>query len=385
MTAEMPARHDREQRSPSETLVFDKQGFLDDFAKEAKRASQKATIHTTAMFIDADIVGEKVLSIFQNTLATNKSLRLDASSETTPGQIYTLPTLSRKMRRTLQHLKDDYENLMKKFKKADVDVEHVNPPKSKLTEMVPIKGRMHIKGSYIDNRGDTEGKESIFYLHTNNFKDEKTVELVVKFKGKAAETWIERFNEIFDNQPSTDQIYQITEDTYAFYDAGNKGQSRILDTGVDIINNSSEIRAWSWLKPDGKFAKALRKAHKRKAKVEVITSKIKPQRPILRSGETLIWAANQRIGTPSYSVTIDENNIIHAKGFIATVAKDMIIKTKDGEIILKKDIKVAFIGSHNNSIKGVKAGTQELQMFTTNAEIISELEERHKHDKLAAA
>ncbi len=377
-------------RTAEHGAVLNKDQFLDDFGNESGQAYPRSRIHTTAMIIETGNIGQRVLGIFKRApWVAEKTVRLDATSQLILDGQYGLPSLRKSIREDRKGSEEAYAALMNEFDHNDIKVEHVHMPEGRFDKMIPLRGRMHIKGSYVDNRTREDdpvmrgtARESVFYLHTNNYNNDNTAEIAVKYTGEVAERLIDIFDDTFAHPPSEDKPQRVVSDTLqVFVDAGKPGESQILDSAVGLVDHAESVLSWSWMRPDGLMADALQRAHERQAHVSVITSKSGVQdlqKPLIRSRANTFHIANTltKLRGDTYHITEDESRRIHTKCIIVKLDRTIVI---NGQLYFEGQ-KVAFYGSHNLSTKGVKAGTQEMQFLTTDPQIINNLEVQFASD-----
>jgi len=261
-------------------------------------------------------------------------------------------------------LQKDQEELFNRFRGLGVKLEFTNPPKG-LGKYVPVFGRNHLKNSGVGER--------VFYVR--GFNDDGltagSVDFAVKFTGEAAARLKAGFESIDTDEGNSDYEVEIDQQTRLIVDRGVPGQSMIYDILLENMQQSlSSIKGMSALVPDGRGAKALAAAQTRGSSVEVFVSpaiQSNPAHPF--SFGNMLWMAEkanyfnmQRNGV-SFPVFRNQIRGAHGKCWIF-------------------DGKTAIFGTHNASEKGVKAGTCEAAIITTNQKIIQGLQNVFSQTKL---
>jgi len=229
-----------------------------------------------------------------------------------------------------------------------VDVEKVNPVKKLKDKILFIRGRNHIKiylvgdKSWIGGMNLTEEEFNKYEDFTVKITDPRITEAVAK-----------QFLQVNENKPKNDYEVKCTENTTLLVDSGKPKESIILDRVTETVNKAQKrVLLASQFRPEGKFLEALHRAHKRglefvclqsDPKVDDIFAKILNLKNRLESGRYPI------------PVTVLPGTKIHAKLLIA------------GD--------TAFFGSHNFSYTGVKAGTEEMDIMSTEPVLVNNLTE----------
>lgn len=254
--------------------------------------------------------------------------------------------------------------LFDKFREIGVEIEFTNPPKG-IQKYAPFLGRSHLKNSGVGDR--------VFYMR--GFNDDGvtagSVDFAVKFIGESAGRLRAGFEATDANKGKKDYEVEVDGQTRLLMDTGVVGQSMIYNTILEqIVASESSIRGMSALMPDGRGAKALSRAYKKGEDVEVFVSpegQFNPNHPI--SVDNVLWFAEKLndfdmcIHRAGYPVFCNQIRNVHGKAWIF-------------------DGKTAIFGTHNASEKGIRAGTCEAAVVTTNKEIIQGLENVFSQVKL---
>jgi phosphatidylserine/phosphatidylglycerophosphate/cardiolipin synthase-like enzyme len=227
----------------------------------------------------------------------------------------------------------------------------INPPNRRFR--IPIAGRSHIKLAIVD--------QTIF-LGGCNLQGTQLIDLMVGFSDKTLSDWL---YSLFKKVQSDKQVWRtlggqdisrpIDEGTNLLIDAGNRKQSVILKSAIELIDAAQEwILITCQFFPNSLTALALRRAYRRGVKVEIIFS-----HPSMhgRVGSTAhrvnMW--HERLRLPPHffdGMIAKRNTMIHAK-LLATDAGTMI-------------------GSHNYVSAGVYLGTAEMTLLCRNPNFTSQ-------------
>lgn len=328
--------------------------FLSDFGLEASKA--KSHISTQALLVEPDEFGYDLFEVYKQVPPTVKK-QLNADYFTLLSTNGLFNALNEKIpwyKKQIEENRKGKRELFTKFAEADIEINFLNPPKGPLVKYFPTMGRNHLKGVSIDD--DT------FYFGGLSYTVEsrERADFMVKFKGEMAQKLTEQLGNINSKESFDDYKMQLSEDTWLVVDGGKSGRSLIVDEAIDLVDHSRKsVYTTSYLFPDGKFSEACSAAHKRGNDTEVITARFRLEGPpigfdhaswLINNLNELVFHA-KRLDLP---IVFHPTNIIHAKLLLV-----------DGE--------TAVFGSHNMSDKGVKAGTREWSLFTTNQELVQNL------------
>lgn len=228
-----------------------------------------------------------------------------------------------------------------------------NPPKSFWedkfpTQQFPIKGRNHIKIWVVDDVGWIGGMNlSDANFETEDFmvkiEDPEMVEALVQQFGRVNKDRLKEDSVIFDNGTSKILV-----------DCGKPNSSLVLDTATDLAK-SAKIKAAcvSQFMPDPTIFKALHQAFENGGVGEFLTTS-------KQGGITSLMSfANLAASLYSY----------YNKVFIYTFPESLHAK------LLLVDGKTAMFGSHNFVDRGVKLGTEEIAMVSSDPTLVANLME----------
>lgn len=349
--------------------VQSSEAHYDDFRLEASGAREDELVFAETMLLGIpgrengividDFAVEAMLKVFKAApAAAPKRYRIDCyttcmTARNEPRELLKLFPWS--ARRARVEIPGDQEKLFNRFREIpNMTLEFTNPPKG-LQKYFPVFGRNHLKNSGIGRR--------VFWVR--GFNDEgftaASVDFAVKFTGQSAGKLRDGY-EIFDTLDGIDDYeVEIDKETRLIMDRGIPGQSRIYDTIIKNIKRADKsIKAMSSHNLDGEGAKALSDAYKEGKDVEVYISaeKLDLRHPL--NTINIVWALDEKdnVGTKvsriHFPVLLNQIREVHGKCWIF-------------------DDRVAIFGTHNASEKGIKAGTREAVVLTTNPKIVQGL------------
>lgn len=348
--------------------VLNQQEFLIDFGHEAQKASE---VFTAVMTLEAGNVGSQVIDIFRNAPEdAKKTVVFDAFSNMVSGGLILTPyAYVPGMKKEVKKRRKDQADMMTELETTGTEVRVINEPHGIKDKLFPFTGRSHLKISYVVK----EDRTQTAYIHSSNHNDGISAEVAVKFTGHHAEKIIEEYDKIIDTPPNEDYSKQLTDDLWIFVDSGQPGKSIILDKAVSLAEEAqTSIHACSQLPPSGEFAKVLSEANRIGKFVEAISTRRHTERPVYSDNNMMyLVSAAARLSsfTKGYSfpLNLDPFRNVHVKLLLIDVF------TENPQ---------AFFGSHNYADSGVKAGTREVQLLSTDRKIISALQRRFEDFKL---
>ncbi len=326
--------------------------FLRDFRAEAARA--KEHVIAQAMGIDPDEVGEEIYKIFDGVSKNvHKELYIDSWSQMVHGdRIHAWDeTLFPEQAREMKKRQDDF---FERFRALGVDVHFTNPPKNKIVKFFPFVGRNHIKGVNIDGK--------IFYSGTFNFTDShiERGDFMVKSTGPVAKKLSDAFAKLHAGQIEKDSQIPLDEYSDLLIDSGKPGESIILNRAANLVSHAEEsVENASVFLPDGPLSKAFAAAQKRGVRTQVVTSGVPHKN----------WGLN--VDSVMHLVNI----VNRARNFLSR-NKVEVLETPFRGVhakLLIVDGKHAYFGSHNLAESGVKAGTKEWGIFTSDPKLVKQL------------
>lgn len=333
--------------------------FLEDFKEEANKAivnsqadGAKHRIWMQAMSVR--FFGKSTRELFDifNAATKNKfETRINVDSYD-KALINELKMVKKHKDEILGNGEEAFVNGRKRFlTKAGTTIEEINPIKSLYRKINFIKGRNHIKITLLDDKAWVGGM-NLTEAEFNKYED-----FVVKITDPKITTAIaEQFPQVNANRPKKDYEVRCTPTTNILVDCGKPGESIILDRAVETINKAKKrVLLVSQFMPEGKLLKTMHDAHKRG--VEFVCLQSDPKAEEL---ESKILNTLNRIKAKLHPIpfTFLPNTKIHAKLLIVDDS--------------------AIFGSHNFSGTGVKWGTEEMAMQTTEPVLVKNLTEYFK-------
>lgn len=320
--------------------VLPRVNFFQDFTKEAAMA--KTRVWLRAMYVQH----KEAMTMVEPTLSEAASRGLDVrvvadsiSLNATDG----VPSYLAKAGK-LSAQKKETQEMFERLSSEGVQVSITNEPSGK-SKLVPYVGRSHIKISVIDN---------VCYLGGSNWTDTRAKDFMVKITNPVLVEKISPYFEMFDNKkPSDDVEDKLDNETTLLIDAGAAGRSIIYDRAIELVRNEqSSIKFISQLIPEGKMLDELIAARARGIIIEVIVPKMSEIK------DPQIYAVNRltqkRMVKDGKIIPITYLSFfIHAKALVGT--------------------RSAIVGSHNFSETGVKWGTEEIALESTNKVLLDNL------------
>ena len=334
--------------------------FLEDFKAEThnlmvfEQDPSKRRVWAQAM--DAIFSGPATKKMFKTILGvTERNENVDArlyidGFNDTFFKEYTL------VKKDLKEKKLSFKNFEEAFSQAridllienGVDVEKVNPVKKLKDKILFIKGRNHIKiylvgdKIWIGGMNLTEEEFNKYEDFTVKITDPRITEIVAR-----------QFPQINENRPKNDYEVKCTENTTLLVDSGKPKESIILDRATEMVNAAQKrVMLATQFRPEGKFLETLHDAYKRDLEFVCLQSDPKVDDIFAK-----ILNLKNRLEARRYPipVTVLPGTKIHAK------------------LLIVDD--TAFFGSHNFSYTGVKAGTEEMDIMSTEPVLVNNLTE----------
>lgn len=302
--------------------------FLQDLKNEARNAKKRIWIQ--AMYARPGTVTSTLIDIFKTSTSQKitKKLHVDWYDLVLPGR-----------NRQIEEKK-----IFNDLKNINVEVLLTNHP-DLIEKIWPYKGRNHMKMTIIDD---------IYYIGGLNFSDEdfSYIDFMVKITNPDITNIIAgQFIKVEENHLA-DQKIEADEETTVFVDSGKAGQSITLDYATKLAHQAKKnIFHVSQIAPDGKFLKALHAAYKKGVNVEVI---------VPAKHDSRIFSFLQKINRLEMLLKRRQVPILFCPNMIH--AKLTIV-----------DEKTVLFGSQNLSEKGVRMGTAEISLESTNQKLIKDL------------
>jgi cardiolipin synthase len=323
------------------------EAFILDVAHEAKKA--KHLLWAQTMDYSPGEVTDSLTKIFTDTAKRGVDVKFNIdyySLMFDDGDINYVPIFnkqkSQEHKRRLVTKIQSIHNL----RDANVDVHFINKPDF-LGRVIPMKGRNHMKIVIIDNAAWIGG---INFHDMNLTCDDFMVKLtdihIIKFLKQL-------FFHMHDDQEIFDMAASFSKETKLFIDGGHLGKSIILNEANKILQSATRyIKYSSAFYPDGTALSILDNAYKQGIDVKVVVPEVK--------------------NVDGIAAIADHIDIAFMK-LTRKKIPYLVNKRKMHSKLIIVDDTIALFGSHNFSKKGVRLGTAEIAMETTNPTLITNL------------
>lgn len=233
----------------------------------------------------------------------------------------------------------------------------INRPPKRLSN--PLAGRSHMKLAVIND---------LIYIGGCNLSTVDHLDLMIRWQDRSTADWLEKLmNEVINTgsvrQPlaQKDLTRNINDHTTLLIDCGKPKQSRIFDTALDLIDQAqTHIILTSQYFPNNSIAQHLAGASSRGVRVSVIYNNPSrhdfPYKPLMRG---VLWRERRRLPAAFFEHELPkDHDYLHAK----------LLVTDQGVII----------GSHNFVPTGVRFGTAEIALITTDTDFIRQVSDTLK-------
>lgn len=233
-----------------------------------------------------------------------------------------------------------YRRLSQYFNATGVEPIYLGDTK---TGVSSVSGRSHGKGYVVDDIVYFGGGVNLlgrsFECYDYMFRQENA---------KLREAYDSIFTESLPTADKRDYSHRLNTESVLLVDGGTKKHSIILDTALDFVHDAQQIWYLSQLSPAGRLARRYRK----------LNVQYKYNRT--RSAKS----AHSKVAIPVDSTTSRTRNTYKGRRYIH--AKCIVVERHDGTLI-------ALTGSHNFASPGVRVGTKEIALLTTNQELCQRL------------
>lgn len=249
------------------------------------------------------------------------------------------------------------KEMIEGMKDAGVQVDMLNTPDF-LHRLVPQLGRNHRKIGLIDDVGFVMG----FNFTKYNFECE---DVAVALTDSMT---VDKLAEVFENagQRGKDREISCGNNTFLLVDEGKVGQSLILDRAVEMVKGARDYVRWiNLFHPNGRLEVEMARAKNRGIDIEGIIT-----RPV--------WFRKARFDIRLMQLL----NEVHSKYLGHQLALGYHNPDIHAKVLLVDDR--VLVGSHNLVWEGVWAGTQEIDIFSTNPTLARNLQRYYAHLKLGS-
>lgn len=335
---------------PHQEIAFGARRYFEVLKQKAPQCDEEFFIE--AMGLTPDECGLDVLDTFRRVpQSAEKTVRYSSVSFLAPHErlIYASKVEQRKL-----------DQLIDRFEDAGTNVACTDFIDDTKHRIIPFIDKSHLKAAF----GRGNHAESFFMIPSGNIAAGGLdwIQLAVMLKGDDADAAIEAYKEIcLDPNQTQDAALEVADGIFMYYDGGNKGESGALSREVQLIDNARHsVKVWDQWYPDGPQKRALNRSARKGVPTEALVSQIMPSLwlPSFSNIYYPMDMLNRVIGKVNgeyFEVRYAVKNRVHAKGIIVDAG------TKSA---------VAFVGSHNGSDKGVKAGTREVMYEIRRPEIV---------------
>ncbi len=330
-----PARQrDRETLPPMQALtLLTPLEFFDDFRSQAARAESRIWLQVMQVRQGErveglfDAVYDRTLAMGQEGVALDTRFRFDGF------------TLSRT--KHIDGMFDKFEGI------ATIDyINRLGP----LEQFFPNTGRSHVKLFIVDN---------VAYIGGMNLADANFYQIDCMLKitdPRIVDELARVYDDLGKDRPHYDEETRCTPDTSILVDGGNVGQSIILQRGVEMVRGAREsVDFLSQYYPDGPMLGALHETRRR----GILTRAVVAQERSDSYGQV--------------STVLHELSNFVSDGNEGKLPLDRISRGVHGKF-LRADERV-LIGSHNLTILGVLAGTEEIALYSSDPELVAQSRE----------
>jgi cardiolipin synthase A/B len=321
--------------------------FITDVRLEAEQARQR--VWAQAMDVEPGEVADTFFHILLESRKRNFDTRFHIdyfSLMVTNGIFNYLPAISGKSRRNRRKKMAAKLKLVEKIENAGIKLLFTNPP-TVGDRIFPVRGRNHMKIVVVDD---------VAWIGGVNFTDPSFLafDCMVKITdphlvGEVAYV----FEQIDNKEQLRDMSIECTDTTRLLVDGGTINRSLILRHTIELVNHAKDsLILISPLIPDAELLSVLKHAIKKGVKVEIISADSKRMPGIF----TLLDEFNgfmMRLRGGRIPIQF-KNHLVHAKILIA-------------------DNREAIVGSHNFSSRGVRMGTEEIALQSTDPVLVNNL------------
>lgn len=264
------------------------------------------------------------------------------------------PTFGRKRRMEKRAILTNQLAAIDDLRNQDVKVTLLHTM-SPTENIFPFKGRNHAKIIVIDNTA---------WMGGVNFTDGdiNRFDFMVRITDPQLVTALtQTFQDFGEGRLDKDRVV-TAGDTMLLIDAGKSGQSIILDTALQAIDKAQEsIRHTSQYTPNGRLAKAFKQATEKGVITEVIVPQTKALESLPNKALDFVNRQKARLGRAHFHL-LDFPTHIHSKLLLI-----------DAEGRDSTNTTLAMIGSNNLTETGIRFGTAEIALASTNPKLIENL------------
>ena len=321
--------------------------FIKDVQAEAEHARKRVWVQ--AMEVEPGDKTDSFIVILEKAVKKGIDTRLHAdhySLMVTDGIFNYLPVPSKTFTSRREDSIRAKDALYRRLTRLGIRYLYTNPP-TLGDRIFPMRGRNHMKIVIVDDIAWIGG----INFHDDNFSAQ---DIMVKITDRSIVHEIAYIYEQLDKeQQLRDMAITCNEETTLLVDGGRINRSLILRNALELVRKAEKsIQLISPIIPDAGLLKNLYQASVRGLEVSVIAPKISKMTGIMTWVDEFNAIVMNLRGL-SLPITF-KNEMIHAKILIA-------------------DEKEAIFGSHNFSSRGVRMGTEEIALRSTNSLLVQNL------------
>jgi cardiolipin synthase A/B len=333
--------------TPTHFTVLTPYEFIEDVKSEAEKATKR--VWAQAMDVEPGEISNGFFAVFQEAAKKGIDTRFHAdcySLMVTDGTFNYWPFVSHRLKQNRADKMKVKKRLAYEFQRSGAKFLYTNAP-SILDRLFPVRGRNHMKIVIID---DTAWVGGVNFTDDNFLAQDVMVKLTDR---QIVQEIAYVFEEIDEPHVLRDMAIHCTDETTLLVDGGRINRSIILRRAVALLDSAStSIKVVSPLIPDADLLYALQRAQSRGVTVQVIAPH------------------SRKMG--GIYVLLDEFNgfVMRFRGIKIPISfKSRMIHAK----ILIVDDKEVIVGSHNFSSRGVRMGTEEIALQSTNKQLTENL------------
>lgn len=337
--------------------------FLQDFTDRAAQAEERVWMQS--MYFEADKVFGAVAPALINASGRSVDSRLHVDYFThmlSGGKINFIPSPNPVEVFNKRRRKREKAAVIDDLTSAGVSVDITNTPRS-IGKFMPQAGRNHIKLAFVDDVAWIGGLN----LSENDFGRE---DFMIRITDpRIVDPLAEQFQSINDKRPTADYERPCTEDTVLLVDAGIRGSSIILDRAIEKTRAAQHsVGLVTQITPDGVMRDELAAASEVKDVEVVISAPDQITERAAKFFDRANWLAWKRKGTDVPIAYFP--NWVHVK---------MLLTDRE-----HPDLAEVIVGSNNFLRGGVRWGTEEIALQSTNPTLLANLTRYYEEMKATA-
>lgn len=326
--------------------------FLEDFVQTAAKAKKR--IYLQSMLFERGKMIQELEAVLLKKAKEGLDIRVTTdwvSQRYVEDNPHFIPAIKKSDRQYARKVRQQTQDVIARWTQAGIKFTFTNTP-SKLSSLISIAGRNHIKMYLIDDTTAWIGGVNLFdhALHL--------IDVMVRFDDRTlVDALSQQYLKVNEKKPTENYSVDFSHNNTLLIDAGIVGKSLIYNDVLKTVDQAKESIVFaSQFLPDGKLLKKLFKAARKGVVVTIITSN-KDNKVFHRFPYNIPYSylKNKIAGTDNISLVHRETRV-HAK-------------------LLIVDDTVAVFGSHNMTRIGVFLGTEEIAVCTKDKKLVYELKQ----------